>query len=418
MPRRPYFRLWMALSAVVAAGTLGAALLTARPEHEPQSTRREGTATVKRRDFVRSLRLSGTVEAVDSTTLSAPRLSGPNSSSLVITRLVKAGAPVKKGDLVVEFDRQTQLATALDKRAELNDLEQQIRKREATARADRAKDDSEILLAESALGRARLEMLKNEMLPKIQVEKNQQALDQAEATLKQLRTTYDLKRKAADADLRILKIRRDRSENAMKQAEANAQRMAMTAPIDGMAVIRTVWKTNNMAEVQEGEEVRAGVPVVDIVNPATMRVRARVNQADINDLRVGQIVRIGLDAYPDLGFDGKIAQISPLGVPSTLSPKVRVFVALVDVAGSHPSLMPDLTASLDVELARVRHVLVVPRDAIKYNGEVTTVRIQRNGSVQDQTVTVGDQNFHEAVVTAGLEEGAVIVRDVANRGGR
>jgi hypothetical protein len=80
--------------------------------------------------------------------------------------------------------------------------------------------------------------------------------------------------------------------------------------------------------------------------------------------------------------------------------------------------MPDLTASLDVELARVRHVLVVPRDAIKYNGEVTTVRIQRNGSVQDQTVTVGDQNFHEAVVTAGLEEGAVIVRDVANRGGR
>src|SRR4029450_12512301 len=125
----------MALSAVVAAGTLGAALLTARPEHEPQSTRREGTATVKRRDFVRSLRLSGTVEAVDSTTLSAPRLSGPNSSSLVITRLVKAGAPCKKGDLVVEFDRQTQLATALDKRAELNDLEQQIRKREATARA-------------------------------------------------------------------------------------------------------------------------------------------------------------------------------------------------------------------------------------------------------------------------------------------
>ena len=48
-------------------------------------------------------------------------------------------------------------------------------------------------------------MLKNEMLPKIQVEKNEQGLDQAEATLKQLRTTYDLKRKAAEADLRILR---------------------------------------------------------------------------------------------------------------------------------------------------------------------------------------------------------------------
>ena len=414
MPRRPHFRLWAALSALVVVGTG----MTARDRQAAQPTRREATATVKRRDFIRSIRLSGTVEAVDSTTLSAPRLSGPNSSSLVITKLVKPGASVRKGDIVVEFDRQAQLATALDKRAELNDLEQQIRKREATERADRAKDDSELLLAESALGRARLEMLKNEMLPKIQVEKNEQGLDQAEATLKQLRTTYDLKRKAAEADLRILKIRRDRSENAMKQAETNAEKMAMAAPLEGMAVIRTVWKTNNMAEVQEGEEVRAGVPVVDIVNPSTMRVRARVNQADINDLRVGQAVRIGLDAYPDLSFDGKIAQISPLGVPSTLSPKVRVFVALVDVAGAHPNLMPDLTASLDVELARVPNALVVPRDALRYNGEVTSVRIQRNGSVQDQTVTVGDQNFHEAVVTAGLEEGAVVVRDILNRGGR
>ncbi len=77
-----------------------------------------------------------------------------------------------------------------------------------------------------------------------------------------------------------------------------------------------------MAEVQEGEEVRAGVPVVDVVNPNSMRVRARVSQADINELAVGQAVKIGLDAYPELSFDGRIAQISPLGVVSTLSPKV------------------------------------------------------------------------------------------------
>ena len=74
-----------------------------------------------------------------------------------------------------------------------------------------------------------------------------------------------------------------------------------------MAVLRTIWKSSTMAEIQEGEEVRAGVPVVDIVNPKAMRVRARVNQADINDLRVGQPVKVGLDAYPDLFFAGGIA---------------------------------------------------------------------------------------------------------------
>ena len=329
-----------------------------------QSGQRQTTATVQRQDFVRTVRLSGTVEAVESTTIAAPRLSGPNTQSLVITKLIKAGTPVAKGDLLVEFDRQTQLANALDRRAELNDLDQQIRKKDAGERAAKSRDDGKMLLAESSLSRARLETVKNEMLPRIQAEKNDLAVEQAVATLNQLKATYELKRKAAEADLQILKIRRDRAENAMRQAETNAERMAIVAPIDGMAVLRMVWKTNNQAEVQEGEEVRAGVPVVDVVNPKSMRVRARVNQADINDLQVGQTVKIGLDAYPELSFDGRIAQISPVGMVSTLSPKARIYVVLIAVNGSHPNLMPDLTASLDVTLSRLPGALVVPRDAV------------------------------------------------------
>ncbi len=303
MSPKGYSRLWIAIAVVLVSAATGAALLRGSDPGNPgsgQQGRRPTTATVTRQDFVRSIRLSGTVEAVDSTTIATPRLSGPDSQSLVITKLIKAGTPVEKGDLVVEFDRQTQLAAALDRRAELNDLEQQIKKKDAGERAARSRDDGEILLAESALSRAKLETVKNELLPKIQAEKNNLAVEQATATLNQLKETYALKRKAAEADLQILKIRRDRAESAMRQAETNAERMAVVAPISGMAVLRTVWKANTMAEVQEGEEVRAGVPVVDVVNPKTMRVRARVNQADINELQLDQPVKIGLDAYPEL----------------------------------------------------------------------------------------------------------------------
>jgi multidrug efflux pump subunit AcrA (membrane-fusion protein) len=413
-----HFRLWIGGATLFVAAVAGAAMLSTRDPRSPgsaQSGRQQGSWTVAKRDFIKSVRLSGTVEAVESTTIATPRLSGPGTSSLVITKLVRAGAAVKKGDLIVEFDRQTQLAAALDRRAELNDLEQQIRKKEAAERAAHAKDEGEILLAESSLARAQLDMLKNEMLPRIQAEKNQQALEQAEATLQQLRTTFELKRKAADADLQILRIRRGRAENAMRQAESNAAKMAIVAPIEGMAVIRTVWKTNTMSEVLEGEEVRAGVPVVDIVNPSTMRVRARVNQADVNDLRVGQPVRVGLDAYPDLSFDGRIAQISPIGIVSTLSPKVRIFVVRIDINGAHPNLMPDLTASLDVELERIPASLLVPRDGLRYDGDRVTVRQLRGSSYQDQPVTLGPLSAHEAVVTSGLDEGAVIARQAASR---
>jgi len=143
-----------------------------------------------------------------------------------------------------------------------------------------------------------------------------------------------------------------------------------------------------------------------------MRVRARVNQADMIDLRAGQPVDVGLDAYPDLHFTGTITQISPLGVPSSLSNKVRTFIVLVAVNGSHPKLMPDLTASLDVQIERLPNALVVPRDSIGSDGEQTFVNVERGGRFDRQNVTVGAVNTHEAVVTGGLAEGVVVARNI------
>jgi HlyD family secretion protein len=399
--------------AAVAAAALVAVRVNARvPEGKGPAS--STTFTVARQDFVRSVRLNGTVEAVESTSIQAPRLAGQNNNSLVIMRLIQNGASVKPGDMLVEFDRQEQLRNALDRRAELTDLEQQIKRRTAEEVAAKASDDSTFKQAQSTLEKTRLELVKNEMLPKIEAEKNTLAHEEAQARVKQLQETYDLKRAAAAADIKVLEIRRDRSENNMKQAESNAERMLVSSPLPGVAVIKTTWKNGgNMVEFAEGDEVRSGQPVVEVVNPAVMRVRARVNQADINELRVGQPVRVGLDAYPDLFFPGTVSQISPIGQQSTLSPKVRNFVVLVLVQGAHPSLMPDLTASLDVELQRVARALVVPRDAVVLEGEQAYVMVQRGGRLQRQDVVLGSMSPHEAVVTAGLQEGTVVARNAA-----
>lgn len=401
-------------AATVAVGLAAAGLsLRARvPDQSASAT--PATTVVKKGDFVRTVRLAGTVEAVQATAIPAPRLSGQNNNSLVIMRLIKAGTSVRPGDPLVEFDRQDQLRNALDRRAELNDLDQQIKKRTAEEVAARASDESTLKQAQSAFERARNELVKNDMLPRIQAEKNKLAFEEAEAKLQQLQETFDLKRRAAAADTRILEIRRNRAETNMKQAESNAERMLITSPLPGVAVVKTTWKNGgNMVEFMEGDEVRAGQPVVEVVNPAVMRVRARVNQADMNDLRVGQTVSVGLDAYPDLRFSGSIDQISPIGQQSTLSPKVRNFVVLVLVKEAHPNLMPDLTASLDVELDRQRDVLVVPRDAVVLEGEHAYVRVQRGGRFDRQDVTLGPLNTHEAVVSGGLQEGITVARNAA-----
>jgi biotin carboxyl carrier protein len=409
----------VAIAAISIAGVAAAGLFM-RPQAraaDQSGAQASANVVVTRQDFVRSVRLNGTVEAVEATSIAAPRLSGQNNNSLVIMRLIKAGITVKPGDALIEFDRQEQIRNALDRRAELTDFEQQIKKREADEVAAKATDDSTLMQATSTLERSRLELVKNDMLPKIQAEKNTLAFEEAEAKLKQLQETYELKRRAATADIKILAIRRDRSETNMKQAEANAERMLIVSPLPGVAVVRSTFKNGgNMVEFMEGDEVRPGQPVVDVVNPAVMRVRARVNQADMNDLRVGQHVAVGLDAYPDLVFNGTVDQISPIGQQSTLSPKVRSFIVLVLVKEAHPNLMPDLTASLDVQLERTPGLIVVPRDTVVMEGEHAFVRVQRGGRFERQDVTIGAMNTHQVVVTGGLQEGVTVARNAAFSG--
>src|SRR3954451_5592273 len=171
------------LGAVCVAAVAVAALVAVRVHARAPEPRGPGSSavyTVAKQDFVRSVRLNGTVEAVQSTSIQAPRLAGQNNNSLVIMRLIANGATVKPGDMLVEFDRQEQLRNSLDRRAELTDLEQQIKKREAEEVAARASDDSTLEQAKSAQEKARLELLKNDMLPKIQAEKNTLGFEEAE----------------------------------------------------------------------------------------------------------------------------------------------------------------------------------------------------------------------------------------------
>ena len=134
--------------------------------------------------------------------------------------------------------------------------------------------------------------------------------------------------------MRILEIRREQQESELRHAEENAAYMVIRAPFGGLAVVQAVFKGSAMVEVAEGDEVRAGMPIVNVVDPTSMQVRARVSQVDRSLVAVGQPVRVTLDAYPGVSFDGTLKQIAPLAITSTVTPAVRSFVALVSVAGS------------------------------------------------------------------------------------
>jgi len=256
---------------------------------------------------------------------------------------------VKKGDALAEFDRQAQLRDYVDKQAQAEDQNGKVLQAQAAELAAKAKDQTELEQAETALNKAELEMKKLELLSRIDAEKAQETLDEANATLAQQKVTFLLKRKAAAASIRVLEIQRDRTRETMAHAQTNAALMEIHSPIDGIVVYNTIWKEGTMGEVQEGDQVRPGVPFMQVVDPSEMEVHVQINQEDLAGLHVGQRAQVHLDAYPDLAFTGKLESVDPMGKRGDFSAQIRNFSATFAIEGNDPRLMPDLSAAVDVD---------------------------------------------------------------------
>ncbi len=379
------------------------------------ATASPGSVAVRRGNFRSTVRMTGTVRAVNSYNVLAPRLSGQvtGSGNMVITKIVRNGVTVHKDDVLVEFDRQNQEKNILDRQAEYDGLVQQIRKKQADQLAAKIADETELKSAEVDVRIALVEMRKNEVIPRYQAEINKANLAEAEAQLKQLKETYALKRQAEAADLRILEIQRDRAKKAMDYAQGNIEKMSVRSPMDGLAVLSPMSKGTRMVDPQEGDEVRPGGNIMVVVNPSAMQVSARVNQVDLAQVHIGQSAEIRLDAYPELLFPGKVEQISALAISGS-SKRIRYFSVMVSINGTNPKLLPDLTASVDITAQSLDNVLMLPRSAVIREKGETLVEVLSNGNPERRRVKLGPMNALDVVIESGLEQGALVSSVFAN----
>ena len=294
-------------------------------------------------------------------TILTPVLAGQYVATLTVTKLTAAGTNVKRADLLAEFDDQAQKRDSIDKQADYDKLVNQVVEEQAKEDIARAKDDTEIKEAEDSLSKAQLEIQKVELMSRIDAEKANQDLVEAQATLAQLRETFVLKRKAARAAIRILEIQRDRTRQIMLHARADAELMQIRAPLDGVVVLNTIWKQGQMGEVKEGDQLRPGIPFMEVVDPSLMEVRVLANQEDFLSLQVGQSAQVHLDAYPELVFPGRLEEMAPIGRSGDFSSQLRTFTVLFSVTGRDAMLMPDLSAAVDVDIAEQQRVGKAPR---------------------------------------------------------
>lgn len=409
MPLRVRVRRWSLRILPVPAVF---ALFVVAHFHKPPvvSAAESRTAVVKRGDFVRSIRISGSTEAVRAFSVQSPQMAG-GGNQMVLMSIVRAGTRVHQGDVLAEFDPQAQLKQFRDSQADYLGFLDKIKKQQADNATDLAKDQTALKAAEDDYAKAKLEMARNEVVSRIDAENNRLTLEQSEATLKQLKQTFDLKEQARQSLVKDLEVQRDKARDQMTFAQQNSQRLTIHSPLDGLVVLNPIWKGSGMGDPQEGDQVWPGSPFMQVVDPASMQVAARVNQVDFPYLHVGQPVEVHLDAYSDLVLKGSIENLAAIGTVSTLSQSVHNFNAVFSIQGSDPRLLPDLSAAVDVEIERVPGALLAPRDAFVTESGKTYAWVKAGTGFDKRAVAIGKTNDVEAIVTSGLAEGDMVKRN-------
>lgn len=296
----------------------------------------------------RDIRATGTVQAVRALTVQVPTIAGmanQNFGRLTLVKLVTNGTRVKKGDLLAEFDRTTQIDAAIEAKAKYENLVHQVREKAAKNNSDAAKRSGEIRQAEADLAKAEIQLKKGPVLSEIDRLKNEEKAQSARARLASLQKSDKSRRTAEAAALEVLKLQMERQKVALERSDRNAEALILKAPLDGMVALENIWRGGSMGNAQEGDQLGSGQSLLKIFDPTTMEVRTQVGEPDGAVLHEGVTATIYLDAYPDAVFKARFRSASPVATAALGSP-IRNFSAVFRVDASDPRLLPDLSAAV------------------------------------------------------------------------
>ena len=209
------------------------------------------------------------------------------------------------------------------------------------------------------------------------------------------------------AELVILDITRQRHVRHRDRHKVDLVKYAMRAPMDGLAVSQQIFRSSEMATVQQGDQVYPGQLFMKVVNPQRMQVEANINQSESSVLRISQTAKVRLDAFPGITLPGHVFSINALATGGFRQQYyIRNIPVKVAIDQAHEKLIPDLSAAAEVLIqSSSDNAKQVPLGAVQDESGKPVVYVKKGSNFERRAVTVGLQNATHAEVTAGLEIG-------------
>lgn len=367
-------------------------------------------APVQRGEIDLKVHATGELRAIHSITLNAPAVGG---DALQITRLVQTGRPVKKGDVVIEFDPSEQHYKLEQNRSELLQAEQETIKAKADAAVLAAEDKVLLLKDRYAVRKAELDVQKNELVSKIDADKNILALAQAKRVLAEQEKDIESHKATGQAATYLAQEKYNKAKLGMDQAQQNLDKMHVMAPIDGLISIQKNENASGgffftgmtLPDYHEGDQVQPGSAIAQVVDPQGLDLKAQIGEQDRDNVKNGQPVEVTFDALPDRVFHGTVKSVGGMSVRQFFSNNTNGhFDVSIKLADEDARLKSGFTAKINFLGGSKGNVMYLPRLAIFLKDGKRIVYLKKGSGYEQHEVTIQYQNESRAAVQ-GLQSG-------------
>ncbi len=382
------------VAAVLAVGAYGLVTLKgASTDIDPSRL-----ATVERGTMVKSVVATGKIEPITKVEIKS------KANGIIQQLDVDVDSVVNPGDILVELDKD-QLRAALRgaeanlqaATAALEGVEAQLKKNVVEA------EGPDVQFARRAYERAQ-SLFSQSLIAQSSLDDAHSGLDVAEN-----------RRNAARSQLAISRAKVDEARAQVAQAKAARDRAAedlanatIRAPIRGTVLSRDVELGSPVSSILNlGANA---TPVMTIGNIDQVFVRGKVDEADIGRVRLGQEARIRVETFKDRVFNGRVTQISPMGVEKD---NVTSFEVKVSIDNPGNALRANMTANAEIVLEEHPNALILPEAAINYDSKkrpfVDLADPGASNGRRKVTVTLGVGNGTKIQVLEGVKQGDSVV---------
>ncbi len=345
------------LIILIVAGLAAVAMTVVRSRDKAEAKVEVGKVATK--DLVAQVNCSGTIQPQRKVDVSA------NAMGTIVNLAVKEGQRVAEGDLLLEIDPTEYRASVQALRATLLAAESDLELARANLeKANQDKDRAEKLFAEGLNSQADLDAAQTSArIERARVESSLHRIDQYQANL--------------------------------QKAQHDLEKVTISAPMAGV-----ITRLN----VEEGENAimgtlnNPGTVLLVISDLGTMEAWVDVDETEVVELRLGQIAKVTIDAFPDQEFAGTVTEIdhSPLRVSTGGGSEAVEFQVKITLGTSPENIRPGLTTKAEITVDERQKALTVPLGAVtvrEWPLKSSDIRRYRGRRAKKQVQALKDLGF-------------------------